>query len=194
MLSWYSNCQSSRRRLSLRPRNLLQSDLSSTLRRPRFAHRANSLRGSHTNRSASSRRCSLLDTSRRPHTNSNIRIARSLLTFHDNESVLQRAQRQASGYPGFVVVVESDCAAAAVGSPDGPVLAEVAVVFGPQFVLGAVAVVVAVEGLACVIGGVVVCERFYDVELDERVLGEAVKGEVGVARGVVFRGVVDDTV
>ena len=60
--------------------------------------------------------------------------------------------------------------------------------------MGAVAVVVAVEGLAGVIGGVVVCERFYDVELDERVLGEAVKGEVGVARGVVFRGVVDDTV
>jgi hypothetical protein len=90
------------------------------------------------------------------------------------------------------VVVECDGAAAAVGSPDGPVLAEVAVVLGPQFVLGAVAVVVAVERLACVIRRIVVCERFYDVELDEWVLREAVKSEVGVAGGVVFRGVVDD--
>lgn len=37
------------------------------------------------------------------------------------------------------------------------------------------------------------CERFYDVELNERVLGEAVESEVRVAGGVVFRGVVDDT-
>lgn len=43
------------------------------------------------------------------------------------------------------MVVESDGAAAAVGPADGPVLAEIAVVLGPQFVLGAVAVVVAVE-------------------------------------------------
>jgi len=92
------------------------------------------------------------------------------------------------------VVVESDGTAAAVGSPDGPVLAEVAVVLGPQFVLGAVTVVVAVERLACVIRRVVVRERFYDVELDEWVLREAVKSEVGVAGGVVFRGIVDDTV
>lgn len=52
---------------------------------------------------------------------------------------------------------------------------------------------VAVEGLAGVIRGVVFCERFDDVELDEWVLGEAVEGEVGVAGGVVFRCVVDDT-
>lgn len=92
------------------------------------------------------------------------------------------------------MVVESDGATTAVGPSDRPVLAEIAVVFGPQFVLGAVAVVVAVERLACVIRGVVVCEGFDDVELDEWVLGEAVEGEVGVAGGVIFRRVVDDTV
>jgi len=92
------------------------------------------------------------------------------------------------------VVVESDGAAAAVGPTDRPVLAEVAVVFGPEFVLGAVAVVVAVETLAGVVGGVVCGEGFDDVEFDEGVLGEAVEGEVGVAGGVVFCGVVDDTV
>ena len=47
--------------------------------------------------------------------------------------------------------------------------------------------------MAGVFRGVVFCERFDDVELDEWVLGEAVEGEVGVAGGVVFRGVVDDT-
>lgn len=52
---------------------------------------------------------------------------------------------------------------------------------------------VAVERLAGVVGGVVVCEGFDDVEFYEWVLGEAVEGEVGVAGGVVFRGVVDDT-
>lgn len=92
------------------------------------------------------------------------------------------------------MVVESDGAATAVGPSDRPVLAEIAVVLGPQFVLGAIAVVVAVERLACVIRGVVVCEGFDDVELDEWVLGEAVEGEVGVAGGVIFRRVVDDTV
>lgn len=91
------------------------------------------------------------------------------------------------------MVVESDRTAAAVGSPDRPILAEVAVVLGPQFVLGTVAVVVAVERLARVIGWVVVCKCFYDVEFDEWVLGEAVKSEVGVAGWVVFRGVVDNS-
>lgn len=39
-----------------------------------------------------------------------------------------------------------------------------------------------------------VCEGFDDVELDEWVLGEAIEREIGVAGGVVFRRVVDDTV
>lgn len=38
------------------------------------------------------------------------------------------------------------------------------------------------------------CECFDNVELDEGILREAVESEVGVAGGVVFRGVVDDTV
>lgn len=131
MCSRHTDCQPSSRRLSLRPRNLLKRDLSSTLGRSRFAHRANSLRRSHTNSSARSRSRSLPNTSRRPHTNSDIRIPRPLLAFHNDESVLQRTQRQTGCYPGFVVVVESDGAATAVRSADRPVLAEVAVVLGP---------------------------------------------------------------
>ena len=91
------------------------------------------------------------------------------------------------------MVVESDRTAAAAGSPDRPVLAEVAVVLGPQFVLGTVAVVVAVERLASVVGRVVFCESLDDVKLDEGVPGEAIESEVGVAGRVVLRGVVDDT-
>ena len=185
--------QSSRRRLGFCPRNLLESSISSTLRRPGLAHRSDGLRSSHTNSSASGRGCGLPDTGRGPYANSDIRIARPLLTFHDNESVLQRAQRQASGYPSLVVVVESDGTAAAACPPDRPVLAEVAVVLGPQLILGTVAVVVAVERLASIVGRIVLCKSFDNVELDEWVLGEAVKSEVGVAGGVVFRSVVDDT-
>jgi len=91
------------------------------------------------------------------------------------------------------VIVESDGAATAACPPDGPVLAEIAVVLGPQLILGTVAVVVAVERLASIVGRVVLCERFYDVELDEGVLGEAVESEIGVARRIVLRGVVNDT-
>ena len=91
------------------------------------------------------------------------------------------------------MVVESDGTAAAVRPSDRPVLAEVAVVLGPELVLGTVAVVVAVERLASIVGRVVLCERFYDVELDEGVLGEAVESEIGVARRIVLRGVVNDT-
>jgi hypothetical protein len=40
----------------------------------------------------------------------------------------------------------------------------------------------------------VFCECFDNVEFDEGVLGEAVESEVRVAGGIVFRGVVDDTV
>ena len=91
------------------------------------------------------------------------------------------------------MVVESDSTATAACPPDRPVLAEVAVVLGPQLILGTVAVVVAVERLASIVGRIVLCESFDNVELDEWVLGEAVKSEVGVAGGVVFRSVVDDT-
>jgi hypothetical protein len=48
--------------------------------------------------------------------------------------------------------------------------------------------------LAGVVGWVVLCECFNNVELDEWVLGEAVESEVGVAGGVVVCGVVDDTI
>jgi hypothetical protein len=74
------------------------------------------------------------------------------------------------------MVVESDGTAAAVRAADGKILAQVAVVFGPELVLGAVAAVVAVEAVGGVVGGVVGCEGFYYVEFDKGVLGEAVEG------------------
>ena len=91
------------------------------------------------------------------------------------------------------MVVESDYTAAAFGSPDGPVLAEVAVVLGPQLILCIVTVVVAVERLTSIIRRVVFCKCFYHVELDEGVLGEAVESEIGAAGEVALCGVVDNT-
>jgi hypothetical protein len=88
------------------------------------------------------------------------------------------------------VVVESDGAAPAVRAADGEVLAQVAVVFGPELVLGAVGGVVAVEAVGGVVGGVVGCEGFDDIEFDKGVLGEAVEGEVRVAGWVVVGSVV----
>ena len=88
------------------------------------------------------------------------------------------------------MVIESNGAAAAVRTADGEVLAQVAVVFGLELVLGAVGGVVAVESVGGVVGGVVGCEGFDDVEFDKGVLGEAVEGEVGVSGGVVVGGVV----
>jgi hypothetical protein len=88
------------------------------------------------------------------------------------------------------MVIESDGATPAVCPSDGEVLAQVAVVFGPQLVLGAVGGVVAVEAVGGVVGGVVGCEGFDDVEFDKRVLGEPVEGEVGVSGGVVVGSVV----
>ena len=52
---------------------------------------------------------------------------------------------------------------------------------------------VAVEAVAGIVGGVVGCKRFDDVEFDEGVLGEAVEREVGVSCGVVVGGVVYDS-
>ena len=52
---------------------------------------------------------------------------------------------------------------------------------------------VAVEAVAGIVGGVVGCEGFDDVEFDEGVLGEAVEREVGVSCGVVVGGVVYDS-
>ena len=49
---------------------------------------------------------------------------------------------------------------------------------------------VAVEGVTCVVRGVMFCEGFDDVEFYERVVGEAVEREIGVACGVVVRCVV----
>jgi predicted MFS family arabinose efflux permease len=53
--------------------------------------------------------------------------------------------------------------------------------------------VVAVEAVAGIVGGVVGCKRFDDVEFDEGVLGEAVEREVGISCGVVVGGVVYDS-
>lgn len=92
------------------------------------------------------------------------------------------------------MVVERDRPASAVRSANGPVLSQGTVILRPQLVLSAVRVVVAVERVASVVGGVVFCECLYDVELDERVVGEAVESKVGVAGWVVVCCVVHDTV
>ena len=180
----------SQRRRSLSPRHLDQSSLPVSLRRPRLAHRPNSLRSSHANQRPRRRRRSLPNTPGRPNPNRNIGISPPLLSLHHDESVPQTPQGQARSRPGAVVVVESDGAAAAVGPADGKVLAQVAVVFRPQLVLGAVAGVVAVEGMAGVIGGVVGRKGFDDVEFDKGVVGETVEGQVGVSGGVVGCGVI----
>lgn len=91
------------------------------------------------------------------------------------------------------MIVESDGPASTIRAADRPVLAKSTVVFRPQFVLSAVADVVTVEGVACVVGGVVFCKGFDDVEFYERVVGEAVEGEVGVACWVIVCRVVDYT-
>jgi hypothetical protein len=92
----------------------------------------------------------------------------------------------------IVVVVERDSSSAAICPTDGKVLAEVTVVLGPELVLGAVAGVVAVEGVACVVGGVVLGESFVYVELHAWVACEAIEGKVGVALRVVVCSVIDD--
>ena len=125
---------------------------------------------SHTNRRPRSRRGRLLDTAGRPDAHRDVSIPRPLLSLYHNESVLQTPQRQTGSGPSAVVVVESNCAAAAVCATDGEVLAQVAVVFGPEFVLGAVGGVVAIEAVGGVVGRVVGCEGFDDVKLDERVV------------------------
>lgn len=89
------------------------------------------------------------------------------------------------------MVVEGDGTATAICPADREILAKVAIVLGPELILSAVAVVVAIERMACVIRGVVFRESFVDVELHTRVTGEAVESEVGVALGVVGCSVVD---
>jgi hypothetical protein len=182
--------QHSRRRHSLRPRHPDQSSLLPPLRSPRLTNAPNRILSSHTNRAPRSRRSRLLDAPRRPHPDRNIGIPRPLLPFNHNKSILQTPKREAGSGPGAVVVVESDGAAPAVRAADGEVLAQVAVVFGPELVLGAVGGVVAVEAVGGVVGGVVGCEGFDDIEFDKGVLGEAVEGEVRVAGWVVVGSVV----
>lgn len=164
---------------------------SSPLRLTLSTHRANSLRWSHTDKRPRSRRRRLPDTTSRPHADRNIRISPPLLPLNNHERVAKTSHRKTSCYPCLVVVIEGDGSAAAVCSPDGPVLAKVAVVFGPQLVLCAIAVVVAVEGLAGVVGGVVLGEGFHNVEFYPWVAGEAIEGKVGVSLRVVVGCVVD---
>jgi hypothetical protein len=171
-----SSTNNSRRRHSFRPRHLHQRSLFPPLRSPRLTNRPNSVLSSHTNRRPGGRRRSLLDTPRRPHAHRDIRIPGPLLALNHNKSILQTPQRQSRSRPSPIMVVESDGTAAAVRAADGKILAQVAVVFGPELVLGAVAAVVAVEAVGGVVGGVVGCEGFYYVEFDKGVLGEAVEG------------------
>lgn len=178
------------RQRNLHPQNHLQNVLPIPLRRPRLTNRPNRLRRRHTNRRPRSRRRRLPNTRRRPHANGDISISLPLLALDNNKRITQTPQRQASGRPSFVMIVESNSSATAICAANRPVLAQGTVVFRPQFVLGAVTDVVAVEGLACVVGGVVFCEGFDDVEFYERVVGEAVEREIGVACGVVVRCVV----
>lgn len=89
------------------------------------------------------------------------------------------------------MIVERDSPSAAIRPTDGKVLAEVTVVLGPELVLGAVAGVVAVEGVACVVGGVVLGESFVYVELHAWVAREAIEGKVGVTLRVVVCRVID---
>jgi hypothetical protein len=91
----------------------------------------------------------------------------------------------------LVVVVESDSSSAAIRPTNGKVLAEVTVVLGPELVLGAITGVVAVEGVACVVGGVVLGESFVYVELYAWVACEAIEGKVGIALRIVVCRVID---
>jgi hypothetical protein len=155
-------------------------------------NRPNSLRGRHTNNRPCSRRGRLSNRPRGPHANRDIRIAPPLLALDHHIRVSHTAHGQAGGDPGFVVVIESDGPTAAIRSADAEVLAQVTVVFGPELVLRAVAGVVAVEGVAGVVRGVVFGEGVHDVEFYAGVTREAVEGHVRVALGIVVCSVVDD--
>jgi hypothetical protein len=156
------------------------------------ANRSNSLRGRHTHNRARSRRRRLLNRPRRSHTHCDVSIAPALLPLDHYICVAHTSHGQAGRDPGFVVVVESNGTAATIRSADAEVLAQITVVFGPQLVLGAVAGVVAVERVACVVGRIVFGEGVHDVEFYAGVACEAIQGEVGITLRVVVCRVVDD--
>jgi hypothetical protein len=160
---------------------------------PPLTHRANSLRRSNTdNRARGWRRC-LYNATSRSNANGDIRITATLLPLNNHVSVSQTSHRQASSNPSLVMVVEGDGTSATIRPPNREVLAKITVVFGPELVLCAVAGVVAVEGVAGVVGGIVLGECVHDVEFYAGVACEAVEGEVGVSLGVVVGGVIDHT-
>jgi hypothetical protein len=92
------------------------------------------------------------------------------------------------------MVVESNRTPTAICSSYRPVLPQVPVVFRPQLVLRAIAVVISVERLPCVVGRVMGCKRLDDVEFYAGIAREAIECEIGVALGIVVGGVVDDAV
>jgi hypothetical protein len=89
------------------------------------------------------------------------------------------------------MIVERNGTTATIGPSDGPVLTKVAVVLGPELVLGTVTVVVAVEGMARIIRRIVLCKRLDDIELYSWVAREAIESKIGVALGIVVGGIVD---
>lgn len=73
------------------------------------------------------------------------------------------------------MVVEGDGATAAIRPPDREVLAQVAIVLGPELVLSAIAVMVAVERMGCVVGRIVRGEGIHNIEFYARIAGEAIE-------------------
>jgi hypothetical protein len=164
---------------------------SCALRRPRLTDRPDSLCRSNAHKRPRSRRRSLPDATCGPHTDRDIRIASALLALDDNIRIAKCTHGQTGSYPGFVVVIESDGPTTPVRPAHRKILAEVAVVLGPELVLGAIAIVVAVERVACIVGWVVLGECLDNVKLYARIACEAIKSKVRVSLRVVVGSIVD---
>ena len=149
-----------------------------TFRSLRFTNRTNSLCRCYAHSRACCRCWSFRDTTGRPHSNGNISIASSLLPLNNNEGVSQTSHGQASCYPSLVMVIESNSATAAIGSPNGPILAKVTVVLGPELVLCSIAIVIAVEGLCRIVRRIVLCKRLHNVEFYSWVACEPVQSQI----------------
>jgi hypothetical protein len=112
---------------------------------------ANSLRRGYTDDRARGWRWCLCDGASRSNTNRNVSVTTTLLPFNNHVSIAHTPHGQTGGDPGPVVIVEGNGTTAAICPADRKVLAKVTIVLGPELVLGAIAVVVAVERVACIV-------------------------------------------
>lgn len=159
---------------------------------PRLANSTNSLRRCHANRRS---RCGcrrLLDTSRWPNTNRDIRVASPLLSLNNDERITETSHWQTSSYPRLVMIIKRDGSTSPISPPNRPILTQIAVVLRPELIYCTITGVVPIERLCGVIRGIMLCESLHHVELYSRVARKSVKGEIRISLRVVVGSVVDD--